>query len=176
MNFLAAAKGHQTSARSRPGREGEGAKEGAQPLRGRSAPGRLSRGGQHRDSSPSGLQQLQREHPAAAAAAGATCSSGSSPGCGRGQRRREGRREVTKQEFYWSVSSLFNFLLKDRTGVRCVCGKERGQKISRNKRQGPKQNLASSSGQTSCGNGKRKIGCYCGFSLGGLFRSVDLQG
>lgn len=54
--------------------------------------------------------------------------------------------------------------------------KREDRKFSRNKRQGPKQNLASSSGQTSCGNGKRKIGCYCGFSLGGLFRSVDLQG
>lgn len=51
-------------------------------------------------------------------------------GVWRGEARREGRSKVVaKQDFCWSVSSLLYFLLKDKAGMRCVCGEERRQKI-----------------------------------------------
>lgn len=72
---------------------------------------------------------------------------------------------------------LFSFLLAEKTREGVFVGAEkRVQNFSRNKGHGLKQSLAPISGQTAGGNGKRKTGCYCGFSLGGLFRSVDLQG
>lgn len=122
------AKGHQTKARYGPGREDEGDKGGLSLAA--ADPRTPRRAGPGWAGSPG------TGSTGAAAAAGwgnhlwlrlftGVCGPGKEGG-------KEGGRLQTRI-FCWSVSSpLFYFLLKDKKGVRRVCGKREDRKSSRN--------------------------------------------